>query len=93
MNLITVNHDKCVKCGICVNECPEQIIKMKENSPEDVCPQKCIACGHCVAVCPKEAIDNVKTPLINQKSSKKVFKIDPCRGRKLSSFKTFNSIL
>ncbi|KHD36621.1 ferredoxin [Clostridium acetobutylicum] len=80
MNLITVNHDKCVKCGICVNECPEQIIKMKENCPEDICPQKCIACGHCVAVCPKEAIDNVKTPLINQKSSKKFSKLTPAEA-------------
>lgn len=71
MNLITIDQEKCIKCGICVNECPEQILRIGENVPEDICSEKCIACGHCVAVCPKEAIDNVKTPLVNQKSSKK----------------------
>lgn len=68
MNLITVDQEKCIKCGICANECPGQILRIGENGPEDICSEKCIACGHCVAVCPKEAIDNVKSPLINQKS-------------------------
>jgi len=77
MNLITVDQEKCIKCGICVNECPEQILRIGENGPEDICSEKCIACGHCVAVCPKEAIDNVKTPLANQKSSKEFPKLSP----------------
>ena len=63
MNLITVNQEKCIKCGICVNECPEQVLKIGENGPEEICSENCIACGHCVAICPREAIDNVKTPL------------------------------
>ncbi|MFL0198566.1 nitroreductase family protein [Clostridium sp. WILCCON 0269] len=77
MNLITVDQQKCIKCGICVNECPVQILRIVENGPEDSCSEKCIACGHCVAVCPRAAIDNIKTPLINQKSSKKFSKLSP----------------
>ena len=77
MNLITVDQEKCIKCGICVKECPVQVLRIGENGPEDICPEKCIACGHCVAVCPKEAMDNVKTPLVNQKSSKKFPKLSP----------------
>ncbi|AGK98702.1 nitroreductase family protein [Clostridium pasteurianum] len=77
MNLINVDKEKCIKCGICVKECPVQVLKIGENGPEDICPEKCIACGHCVAVCPREAMDNVKTPLVNQKSSKKFPKLSP----------------
>jgi nitroreductase/NAD-dependent dihydropyrimidine dehydrogenase PreA subunit len=77
MNLITVDQERCIKCGICVKECPVQVLRIGENGPEDICPEKCIACGHCVAVCPKEAMDNVKTPLANQKSSKKFPKLSP----------------
>lgn len=77
MNLITVDQQKCIKCGICAKECPVQILRIGENGPEDICSEKCIACGHCVAVCPKEAIDNVKSPLANQKSSKIFPKLSP----------------
>ena len=70
MNLITISQDKCIKCGLCVNECPENVLNLGKNGPEEVCPENCIACGHCVAICPREAIDNKKTPLTNQISSK-----------------------
>lgn len=77
MNLITVDQEKCIKCGFCVNECPEHVIRLGENGPEEVCPENCIACGHCVAVCPKEAMGNTKTPLSHQISSKKFPKLSP----------------
>ena len=70
MNLLTISQDKCIKCGLCVNECPENVLKLGENCPEEVCTENCISCGHCVAICPREAIDSKKTPLINQVSSK-----------------------
>ncbi|AIQ11299.1 nitroreductase family protein [Paenibacillus durus] len=77
MNLITVDQAKCAKCGICINECPEQALKLGDNGPEEVYPQNCIACGHCVAVCPREAIDNKKTPLADQTSSRNLPKLSP----------------
>lgn len=66
MNLITLNIEKCTKCGNCVDECPSDVLKMTVNGPNEVLPQNCIACGHCVAVCPNRAIDNVRSPLIGQ---------------------------
>jgi NAD-dependent dihydropyrimidine dehydrogenase PreA subunit len=39
MNLITVDQDKCIKCGICANECPGQILRIGENGPEDICSE------------------------------------------------------
>ncbi|WP_234117345.1 nitroreductase family protein [Clostridium hydrogenum] len=77
MNLITVNNEKCIKCGLCVNECPERILELSENGPKVLCSEECIYCGHCVAICPRKAIDNIKTPLSNQISSKKFQKLSP----------------
>ncbi|WP_378956180.1 nitroreductase family protein [Pelosinus sp. sgz500959] len=77
MNLTSVNKEKCIRCGFCVNVCPEQVFILGEDGPEEVCPENCLACGHCVAVCPKEAMDNIKTPLANQVSAKKFPKLSP----------------
>src|SRR5471030_2363457 len=66
MSLITLNEEKCIKCGMCVKECPVGVLKMNENGHEEVNAKNCLACGHCVAVCPKEAIDNEKSPLEKQ---------------------------
>jgi nitroreductase/NAD-dependent dihydropyrimidine dehydrogenase PreA subunit len=66
MNLISVNREKCIKCGICAKECPTLVLSIGENGPEAVAPLDCIACGHCVAVCPTAALDHSKTPLAHQ---------------------------
>lgn len=66
MSLITVNQEKCIACGLCVKVCPEQVLKLGSNGPEELCAEECLACGHCVAVCPKAALDNSKTPLSKQ---------------------------
>jgi nitroreductase/NAD-dependent dihydropyrimidine dehydrogenase PreA subunit len=66
MKLITVNEEKCIKCGLCIKECPANILSMGEKGPTEIPNSNCIACGHCVAICPKAAIDNKKTPLSQQ---------------------------
>lgn len=66
MGLITVNEEKCIKCGFCVEECPTSVLKMEPTGPVEVKGGSCIACGHCVAVCPKDAMDNEKSPLAAQ---------------------------
>ena len=70
MDLITVNEEKCIKCGQCIKECPAYVLKMGEKGPEEIENTNCIACGHCVAVCPTDAIDNKKTPLEEQVDAK-----------------------
>ena len=62
MSLIVVDEEKCKRDGVCVAECPAQIIEFKsENStpaPTDDADERCINCGHCVAVCPHGALSH-----------------------------------
>ncbi|EKQ57202.1 MULTISPECIES: nitroreductase family protein [unclassified Clostridium] len=75
MNLIKVDSAKCTKCGSCAKVCPTGVIAMDEQGPK-VVSQFCIACGHCVAICKSAALDNVKTPLVNQVKLEKVPVLD-----------------
>ena len=74
MNFIQVDKEECTKCGLCVNVC-RGTIGMGEHGPE-VIKQQCIGCGHCVAVCPNGALDNVNSPLKNQKEIKEITNIN-----------------
>lgn len=65
MDLIYVDQEKCIKCGICIKVCPN-ILEMGENGPKAKYPELCIGCGQCVAVCPQAAIDNDRALLSNQ---------------------------
>lgn len=65
MNIISVDHSKCTKCGICTKVCPN-LLSMGKTGPEITKPEACIACGQCVAACPQGAIDGSITPLAKQ---------------------------
>lgn len=65
MDLIQVDHEKCIKCGLCATVCPTGVISVDDHGPQVIRPH-CVSCGQCVAVCPHEALDNVNTPLANQ---------------------------
>lgn len=64
--LITIDKDKCIKCGICATVCPSCIIEMSTEGPVTINEISCMSCGHCVAVCPKGALDNTRCPLAEQ---------------------------
>lgn len=50
-----VRQDKCSKCGLCVESCPQSIISLR---PYPVIDQsRCIACYHCQRICPENAIE------------------------------------
>ena len=51
-----VNEELCVKCGLCVQECPRQIIVKEEGGFPKISPDECIGCGACYNVCPVRAI-------------------------------------
>lgn len=42
---------KCIQCGLCIKECPEQAISIK---PVNIDHLKCIACGKCTTICPQK---------------------------------------
>lgn len=63
--IIQVDQEKCIRCGLCVNVCPTDVLTLGSYGPQDT-ENHCIACGHCVAVCPREALNNIMAPLSNQ---------------------------
>ncbi|MBP1715837.1 MAG: nitroreductase, partial [Deltaproteobacteria bacterium] len=56
MEIISVNHNRCNLCGICVETCGQHIFLMKEKEVRIQREETCITCGQCVSVCPQEAI-------------------------------------
>ncbi|MHA2427902.1 MAG: nitroreductase family protein [Candidatus Hermodarchaeia archaeon] len=60
MSLFTVDDKKCNRGGVCVENCPAQIIVLDEDNqvpvPSKGAEEICINCGHCVSVCPTGAL-------------------------------------
>jgi nitroreductase/NAD-dependent dihydropyrimidine dehydrogenase PreA subunit len=55
---ITIKEDLCIKCGMCVQDCP---CGLYSQEPEGSVPEVhnlefCISCGHCSAICSPGAI-------------------------------------
>lgn len=84
MGLLRVDESKCKKDGICVNECPFGIIRLRENNGfPDIIPGNeifCLSCGHCVAVCPHGALSHEMVPIENSPIIKKKLVIDEERA-------------
>ena len=58
-----VDSDLCTGCGLCVDECPVDIITMNDDVAE-IDMDGCIRCGICHDICPVDAIkhDRLKMP-------------------------------
>jgi nitroreductase/NAD-dependent dihydropyrimidine dehydrogenase PreA subunit len=65
MQLLTVDQELCVKCGLCAAVCPRGLIQLSPGPTENHV-ELCIACGQCVAVCPVKALDNFRAPFAGQ---------------------------
>ena len=50
-----IKPDLCTGCGTCVDICPMEAIKLKDDISR-VKKKRCIGCGNCVVKCPVEAI-------------------------------------
>jgi nitroreductase/NAD-dependent dihydropyrimidine dehydrogenase PreA subunit len=61
MAQVIVDHEKCNKDGICVAECPAQVLRLEKGDgfpePTPDFDEVCLRCGHCVAVCPTGAFN------------------------------------
>lgn len=51
--------DRCLKCGACDSECPNNAI-IEEEKKFRIDYYKCLQCGTCIDVCPNKAIDEIK---------------------------------
>ncbi|MFW9903788.1 MAG: 4Fe-4S binding protein [Candidatus Thorarchaeota archaeon] len=47
---------KCIKCGLCVEVCPQNVFSIKGEEYRVARPEKCIECGACVLNCRGNAI-------------------------------------
>lgn len=63
---ITIDPGRCVKCGCCVEVCPNCVFDWSSEAGQDGVeiryPEQCCACGHCVAICPEDAVCHKDMP-------------------------------
>ena len=50
-----VDTEKCTGCGICVDVCPVEAIKL-ENDKAKIDNDTCMDCGACIGECPNDAL-------------------------------------
>lgn len=55
---LSINLEKCKKCGICADNCPVLRIEMTENGPMILKDIICVHCLSCISKCPTEAIES-----------------------------------
>jgi adenylylsulfate reductase subunit B len=51
------NRQACTGCGMCVEICPGDVLRMADGKPELAYPEECWHCGACMLDCPSGAID------------------------------------
>ncbi len=56
MSWVSIDYDKCNKCGTCLEICPRCFLLEDETVTVHADDDCCVLCGHCVSVCPTGAI-------------------------------------
>jgi len=46
---------RCVRCGRCVEVCPENAVSITDGEFPETDPEKCTLCGECIETCPANA--------------------------------------
>jgi ferredoxin len=69
MSIEKIDHDLCTGCGICVNSCSVDVIRMDRTIQKAVIeyPEDCMLCEFCALDCPESAISiapDKRAPLI-----------------------------
>ncbi len=68
MSRIVINKERCKACYLCVDECPKKLIKISENTTNNLgnrvvefCDSEgeCLGCAMCATRCPDMAISAV----------------------------------
>ncbi|MGL5346821.1 MAG: nitroreductase family protein [Peptostreptococcaceae bacterium] len=75
--MMNVNEEKCIGCGLCIEDCLVKCIKLVDGKAE-VDNNKCMKCGHCIAICPVKAIATDEYNMNDVKEyDKETFEVNP----------------
>ena len=53
--MLTIDHDKCIRCGMCVRICHEGCMALDEGRLA-IDHALCSTCTQCIAICPQQAL-------------------------------------
>jgi NAD-dependent dihydropyrimidine dehydrogenase PreA subunit len=56
MAKITIDEEKCIGCGECVDVCPAEVLEMQDDKAVVVNEDECLECESCVETCEQDAI-------------------------------------
>jgi len=73
--MVSIDHNKCIGCGLCVKDCFFQVLSLKENKAEVL--GDCFNCGHCVSICPANAVTIPGYPMEDVRDSDESCRMDP----------------
>ncbi len=54
--IVDINTFRCIGCSVCVQSCPNDVIRMRKSKAYIAYQDDCSACFACETDCPREAI-------------------------------------
>ena len=58
----TINQDKCVGCGTCIEKCQFHALELNDDGKAERINENCMGCGSCAYFCPENAIAMIEQP-------------------------------